>query len=62
MQPRAPTRAVTRTYVKTVRSPGDRDRYQASVVVARTRETLTATRDSLLAAVGAARKRAGVRS
>jgi len=61
MQPRTPTRSVTRTYVRSVSLPTGETRYQASVVISQTRETMTATRRSLLTAVRAARKKAGVR-
>jgi hypothetical protein len=60
MKPRVPTKAVTRTYVRGVTAPDGEQRYQASVVIGGTKETLTATRRSRLTAVRAARKKAGV--
>jgi len=60
MKPRAPTKAVTRTYVRNTLSPEGELRYQASVVIGGTRETLTATRRSRLTAVRAARRKAGI--
>jgi hypothetical protein len=60
MKPRSPTKAVTRTYVRGVVSPGGELRYQASVVIGGTKETMTATRRSRLTAVRAARKKAGI--
>jgi len=62
MKPRAPTHTLTRTYVRTKTSPAGETRYQASVVVPSSRETLTATRRTLMTAVRAARAKAGIRS
>ena len=62
MKPRAPTHTVTRTYVRKTLSPEGETRYQASIAVGSTKDVLTATRRSLLTAVRAARKKAGVQS
>ena len=62
MKPRTATRTVTRTYVRKTLSPDGEVRYQASVAVGGTKDVLTATRRSLLTAVRAARKKAGVQN
>ena len=61
MLTRVPTPTISRTYVRSKINNRGEATYEASVVIAKTGERLTSTRESFDAAVRSARRKAGIR-
>lgn len=62
MKVRNPTRALTRTYVKTKKYKDGSKKYEATIVLPSTRAQFSCTRRQLTTAVQCLRNKAGIRT